>query len=83
MTLYSDSLRVARQLPGRCLVPALLALTTSLAHAALPATLVETPMLRDEVAAKKLPPVRPGCPRTRWSSRWTARRWSRGSTVVR
>ncbi|MCP5262674.1 MAG: ABC transporter substrate-binding protein [Rhodoferax sp.] len=62
MTLYSDSLRVARQLPGRCLVPALLALTTSLAHAALPATLVETPMLRDEVAAKKLPPVRARLP---------------------
>lgn len=51
----------ARRLPRLILAPAVLALVAQLAQAA-PAALIETPMLRDEVAAKKLPPVKQRLP---------------------
>ena len=43
-------------------VPALLGLLVTVAQAAPPANLIETPMLRDDVAAKKLPPVKQRLP---------------------
>lgn len=62
MTLQLNGMRPGRQFPGRCLGAALLLLTAAFAHASPPATLVETPMLRDDVAAKKLPPVKARLP---------------------
>ncbi len=55
-------LHLKQPVPMRCmvarwLVPSLLSVAASCALAA-PANLIETPMLRDEVAAKKLPPVK-------------------------
>lgn len=64
MTLHLHCVRLVRGLHRLCLVPTLLALSAGVAQAALPATLVETPMLRDEVAAKKLPPVKARLPET-------------------
>lgn len=64
MTLHSDRMRLGRSLARSCLALALLALSAAFAHAASPATLVETPMLRDDVAAKKLPPVQARLPET-------------------
>ena len=62
MILHSHRMRLGRSLPRHCLLSAMLILTAALAHAAPPATLVETPMLRDDVAAKKLPPVKARLP---------------------
>lgn len=62
MNLHSHRVRLRRDLPGRCVIAAMLVLTATLAHGQMPATLVETPMLRDDVAAKKLPPVKARLP---------------------
>jgi peptide/nickel transport system substrate-binding protein len=62
MNLQSDYLRLGHDLSRRWIAPALLALTATWACAAPPATLVETPMLRDDVAAKKLPPIKARLP---------------------
>ncbi len=57
MIFNSRRARVARRFSRHCLASTLLILTASMVLAA-PANLVETPMLRDDVAAKKLPPVK-------------------------
>lgn len=58
-TLLLNSAWPSRALAGTCL-GALLAVGA--AHATVPANFVETPMLREEVNAKKLPPVRQRLP---------------------
>ena len=59
MTVHSDRANGVRRHAVRCMALALFAaMGASGLQAAPPATLVETPMLRDDVAAKKLPPVK-------------------------
>ena len=54
--------RPLQRLAATLLTPALLAVFACAAQAAPPANLIETPMLRDEVTAKKLPPVKQRLP---------------------
>jgi len=63
MTFCTDRAQGERIRAWRCLAPmVVLSLMGALAQAAPPAVLVETPMLRDDVAAKKLPPVKSRLP---------------------
>ncbi|MEO7940637.1 MAG: ABC transporter substrate-binding protein [Burkholderiaceae bacterium] len=63
MTLQSDNRRGRLSSRAwRCLTPLVLALGATCAQAAPPATLIETPLLRDDVAAKKLPPIKARLP---------------------
>lgn len=62
MILNAESVRKPAGHGWRLLAPVALALTAAWAQAAQPANLVETPMLRDEVAAKRLPSVKARLP---------------------
>ena len=62
MIFHLDCLRGNGWRLWRYLTPMVLALVATGAQAAVPTNLVETPMLRDDVAAKKLPPVQSRLP---------------------
>ena len=62
MTLHSECVPGHGRNAWRYLVPMVLTLAAACVQAAPPANLVETPMLRDDVAAKKLPPVKARLP---------------------
>lgn len=64
MNFQSDTQRNDGTRAWRYLTPVVLALMAACAHAARPANLVETPMLSDDVAAKRLPPVKVRLPDT-------------------